>query len=55
MGIRDHIERRQTDPAVTPIVERRGGTERREEARLPRWRQWTAKHECGKDLTGRAA
>ena len=29
MGIREHIERRQPNPTIAPIVERRGGTEQR--------------------------
>lgn len=37
--------------ALSPLVERRGGTERRE----PRWRTWTREHQAGKDLSERAA
>ena len=29
MGIREHIERRQANPTISPLIERRGGTEQR--------------------------
>lgn len=54
MGLRDRIDNpeRRTDE-LTPVVERRGGTERR----IPRWIEWTRENEKSgaKDLTGRAA
>ena len=33
MGLREHIERRQPNPTIVPIIERRGGTEQRQ----PEW------------------
>ena len=33
MGIREHIERRQPNEKIVPLIERRGGTEQRQ----PEW------------------
>ena len=33
MGLREHIERRQPNPTIVPLIERRGGTELRQ----PTW------------------
>ena len=33
MGIREHIERRQANEKIAPLIERRGGTEQR----VPAW------------------
>jgi hypothetical protein len=53
MSLMDRINNpdRRTD-ALTPLVERRGGEERR----LPRWIEWTRQNENrGKSLDERAA
>jgi len=42
-------DRREPNPRITPIVERRGGTEQR----VPAWVKRMEKN--AKDLTGRAA
>ena len=34
MGIREHIERRQANEKIVPLIERRGGTEQRA---IPEW------------------
>ena len=52
-------DRRQSSDAIVPLVERRGGEERREPTavREPRWLTWTRENDTrGKSLdTGRAA
>lgn len=52
MGLLKRIEqgpeRREPNPTIAPLIERRGGTERRN---TPRWIEWTREHEeRGKSL-----
>lgn len=53
MNLTDRInDRRQPNPTITPLVERRGGTERR----IPAWIKCMQDGQLpAKELTGRAA